>query len=72
MLLISLTKKRLTFYRLLLPIGILLPSIILETVLVNESGKSLSLDNLLLGVLFTSAAILIWKVCTVIGNAKTA
>ena len=64
MLLISLTKKRLTFYRLLLPIGILLPSIILETVLVNESGKSLSLENLLLGVLFTSAAILIWKVRT--------
>ena len=72
-LLLSLTKKRLTFYRLLLPLGILLPSLILESVLVHESGKSISLDNLLLGVLFTSAPMLIWKVRTVVSNiAKTA
>ncbi|MDF5718422.1 MAG: VanZ family protein, partial [Rhizonema sp. NSF051] len=73
MLLLSLTKRRLTFYRLLLPIGILLPSLILESVLLHESGKSISLDNLLLSVLFTSAAMLIWKVRTVLGDiAKTA
>ncbi|MBW4634196.1 MAG: VanZ family protein [Iphinoe sp. HA4291-MV1] len=67
-LLTTLAKRKLTFNRLLLPSGILLPSLILEGILVSNSGKSISLKNLLLGILFTSGTTLIlrWRASMVL------
>lgn len=61
-LLTVLAKRKFYFYKLLLPIGILLPSLILESILVSESGKSISLKNLLLGIFFTTGTLLILRV----------
>ncbi|AFZ23184.1 putative integral membrane protein [Cylindrospermum stagnale PCC 7417] len=61
MLLTTLAKKQLSFYRLLLPSGILLPSLILESILVSDSGKSISLKNLLLGIFFTGGTMLLLR-----------
>ncbi len=55
----TLARRKLNFYRLLLPTGILLPSLILEGILVQESGKTISPKNLLLGILFTAGTMLI-------------
>lgn len=63
-LLTTLAKRKLNFYRLMLPAGILLPSLILEGILVQESGKSISLKNLLLGILFTAGTMFILKART--------
>ncbi len=60
-LLTTLARKKINFYRLLLPAGILLPSLILEGILVQESGKSISPKNLFLGVLFTAGTMFILK-----------
>ncbi len=60
-LLTTLAKRKLNFYRWLLPTGILLPSLILEVTLVQESGKSISPKNLFLGILFTAGTMLILK-----------
>lgn len=70
-LLTTLAKRKLTFNRLLLPSGILLPSVILESILVNDSGKSLSLKSLLLGILFTAGTTLIlrWRASIVLRKA---
>ncbi|ARV61920.1 hypothetical protein BZZ01_27815 [Nostocales cyanobacterium HT-58-2] len=70
-LLTTLAKRKLTFNRLLLPSGILLPSLILEGILVNDSGKNLSLKNLLLGILFTATTTLIlrWRAAMVLRKA---
>ncbi|WP_017315737.1 VanZ family protein [Mastigocladopsis repens] len=67
----TLAKRKLTFNRLLLPSGILLPSLILEGILVNDTGKSLSLKNLLLGILFTAGTTLIlrWRASMVLRKA---
>jgi glycopeptide antibiotics resistance protein len=68
-LLSTLAKRKLTFNKLLLlPGGILLPSLILEGILVNDSGKSLSMKSLLLGILFTSGTTLIlrWRASMVL------
>ncbi|NJR74514.1 MAG: LamG domain-containing protein, partial [Scytonema sp. CRU_2_7] len=64
----TLAKRKLTFNRLLLPCGILLPSLILEGILVSESGKSISLKNMLLSILFTAGAALIlrWRASMVL------
>ncbi|BDA71421.1 unknown protein [Rivularia sp. IAM M-261] len=56
-----LAQKRYTFNRLLLLFAIILPSLILETVLVIYSGKSFSLGNLIFGALFTGVTMLILK-----------
>ncbi|GAB1542569.1 hypothetical protein NUACC21_52430 [Scytonema sp. NUACC21] len=56
-----LAKRKLSFYRFLLFSGILLPSAILEFLLVSESGKSISLSNLLIGVLFTTGTVLLLR-----------
>ncbi|RUT01202.1 hypothetical protein DSM106972_067530 [Dulcicalothrix desertica PCC 7102] len=56
-----LAKKRLIFNRLLLLIAILLPSLLLETMLVIHSGKSFSLENLIIGALFTGVTMLMLK-----------
>lgn len=67
-LLTALARRKLNFYRLLLPAGIILPSLILEGTLVQESGKSISLKNLFLGMLITAGTMLILKART--GNSK--
>ncbi|MBW4670386.1 MAG: VanZ family protein [Cyanomargarita calcarea GSE-NOS-MK-12-04C] len=56
-----LAKKRLIFYRLLLFSGIVLPSLILEIVLVIYSGKSISIENLLMGILFIAGTMLMLR-----------
>jgi glycopeptide antibiotics resistance protein len=55
-----LTQKRFIFSKLVYS-GILIPSLILEGVLVNESGKHFSMKNLLLGVTFTAGTMLVLK-----------
>ena len=45
----------------MLPAGILLPSLILEGILVQESGKDISLKNLILGILFTAGTMIVLK-----------
>ncbi|WP_375512200.1 VanZ family protein [uncultured Nostoc sp.] len=57
-----LAKRRLILSKLLIPGGILIPSLILEGILVSESGKNLSLKTLLLGMLFTGGTMLILRV----------
>ena len=66
-LLTTLARRKINFYRLMLPAGILLPSLILEGTLVQESGKDISPKNLLLGILFTAGTMLILKART--GNS---
>ncbi|AFY56495.1 VanZ like family protein [Rivularia sp. PCC 7116] len=63
-LLTTLAKRKINFYRLLLPAGILLPSLILEGILVQESGKSISPKNIFLGILFTAGTMFILKART--------
>ncbi|MEH1940082.1 MAG: VanZ family protein [Nostoc sp.] len=55
-------KRRLILSKLLIYGGILIPSLILEGILVSESGKNLSLKTLLLGMLFTGGTMLILRV----------
>ncbi|MCC5610255.1 VanZ family protein [Nostoc sp. CHAB 5834] len=57
-----LAKRRLILSNLLIYGGILIPSLILEGILVSESGKNLSLKTLLLGMLFTGGTMLILRV----------
>ncbi|MGM3305265.1 VanZ family protein [Anabaena sp. WFMT] len=54
-------KNRVILSQILVPSGILLPSVILEVILINETDKSLSWKNILLGILFTSGTMLILK-----------
>ncbi|MEH2271343.1 MAG: VanZ family protein [Nostoc sp.] len=56
-----LAKRRLIFSKFLISGGILIPSLILEGILVSESGKNLSLKTLLLGMLFTGGTMLILR-----------
>ncbi|MGD1871537.1 MAG: VanZ family protein [Mastigocoleus sp.] len=58
---ISLAKKKDRFYRYLLPTGILLPSLILESILVINNGKTISWKTLFIGILFTTGTMLILK-----------
>jgi hypothetical protein len=57
-----LAKRKLIFSKLLVYGGILIPSLMVEGILVSESGKQLSLKNLLLGILFTAGTVLIIRV----------
>lgn len=59
---LTLASRSLISSRLVVATGILLPSLILEFILVSDSGKSLSIKNLLLGILFTAGTMLILKV----------
>ncbi|MCJ8280028.1 MAG: VanZ family protein, partial [Rivularia sp. ALOHA_DT_140] len=63
-LLTTLARRKINFYRLMLPAGILLPSLILEGILVQESGKDISLKKLFLGILFTAGTMVILKART--------
>ncbi|WP_308189038.1 hypothetical protein [Nostoc mirabile] len=56
-----LAKRRLIFSNLFIFGGILIPSLILEGILVSESGKNLSLKSLLLGMLFPEGTMLILR-----------
>ncbi|WP_318670517.1 hypothetical protein [Nostoc flagelliforme] len=56
-----LVKRRLILSNLLIYGEIFIPSLILEGILVNESGKNLSLKTLLLGMLFTGGTMLILR-----------
>jgi glycopeptide antibiotics resistance protein len=67
-LLTTLARRKINFYRLMLPAGIILPSLILEGILVQESGKSINPKNLFLGILFTAGTMLILKART--GNSE--
>lgn len=49
-----LVKNSRLIHRLLIILGILLPSLMLETFLVNVYGKEISLRNILLGIFFTA------------------
>ncbi|NMG21092.1 VanZ family protein [Brasilonema bromeliae] len=73
-LLTTLAKRKLTFNRLLLPSGILLPSVILESILVTDGGKSLSLKGLLLGILLTAGTTLTlrWRASMVLKTVRAA
>ncbi|WP_414624380.1 VanZ family protein [Calothrix sp. CCY 0018] len=67
-LLTTLARRKIKFYRVMLPAGIILPSLILEGILVQESGKSINPKNLFLGILFTAGTMLILKART--GNSE--
>jgi glycopeptide antibiotics resistance protein len=60
-LLTILVKKRFSFYRWLVASGIILPSVILESILVIDIGKSISLTNLLLGIFFTGGTMVMLR-----------
>ncbi|WP_414578772.1 VanZ family protein [Anabaena sp. CCY 9402-a] len=55
-----LAKRRFIFSKIVYS-GILIPSLILEGVLVSESGKNFSIKNLLLGITFTAGTMLLLK-----------
>ncbi|MEA5619210.1 VanZ family protein [Cronbergia sp. UHCC 0137] len=57
-----LTQNQLIFSRFITFVGILLPSLFLEIMLVVESEKSFSRKNLLLGILVTAGTILVLKI----------
>jgi VanZ like family len=54
-------KRQYNFKRLMLPCGILLPSLIVENFLIHQSGKSFSFINLGLGIFFTALITLLFK-----------
>lgn len=56
-----LVKNSRVIHRLLIILGILLPSLMLETFLVNVYGKEISLRNILLGIFFTATTAFILK-----------
>ncbi len=56
-----LAKKKLSFYRFLLLTGILLPSLIVESILVISYGKSISLTNILFDIFFIGGTMLILR-----------
>ncbi|MDZ8226042.1 VanZ family protein [Nostoc sp. ChiVER01] len=56
-----LAKRKLILSNFLIYGGILIPSLVLEGILVSESGKNLSLKTLLLGMLFTGGTMLILR-----------
>jgi glycopeptide antibiotics resistance protein len=58
----SLAKRQVIFYWSSLAFGILLPSLILEGVLIAEAGKNLSWKTLLISVLFTAGTMTIFRV----------
>ncbi|KYC41918.1 hypothetical protein WA1_18040 [Scytonema hofmannii PCC 7110] len=67
-----LAKRKIFLYRFLLFSGILLPSLILESILVSENGKSISLRNLLLGIFFTTGTMLVLRLRALMVLKKTA
>ncbi|MDJ0737868.1 MAG: VanZ family protein [Nostocaceae cyanobacterium] len=60
-LLTIMAKRKQITQKILFWSGILLPSLILEAILISENGKNLSWKDLLLGILFTAVTTLILK-----------
>ena len=56
----TLAQGRFIFYPFLY-IGILLPSLIVEVILATDSGRSILVENILLGILITAFTVLILK-----------
>ena len=56
-----LANKKIRFYKFLLFTGVVLPAVILETVLVNHLGKSISITNILGGILLTGSTVLVLR-----------
>ncbi|BAT55646.1 hypothetical protein NOS3756_46390 [Nostoc sp. NIES-3756] len=57
-----LAQQRLIFYRVLFYSGIFIPSLMLESILVTESGKDFSMKNILLGISFTAVTMVFLRV----------
>ncbi|WP_414752824.1 VanZ family protein [Anabaena sp. CCY 9910] len=57
-----LARKKLIFYRILFYSGILIPSLMLEGILVSESGKDFSIKHLLLGISFTAVTMIFLRI----------
>ncbi len=57
-------KRKFNLNRLILVIGIILPSLILESILIHLNGKNLSLINLGLGVFFTACTAVLLQART--------
>ncbi|BCL35671.1 hypothetical protein NSMS1_21180 [Nostoc sp. MS1] len=57
-----LAQKRLIFYRVLFYSGIFIPSLMLESILVSESGKDFSMKNILLGISFTAVTMVCLRI----------
>jgi glycopeptide antibiotics resistance protein len=70
--LIVLAKRKIFLYRFLLFGGILLPSLILESILVSENGKNISFRNFLLGIFFTTSTMLVLRLRALMVLKKTA
>lgn len=56
-----LTRRKVNLYRFLLIGGIVLPSVILEIILAIHFGKTISLTNILMGILLTGSTVLILR-----------
>jgi VanZ family protein len=56
-----LASRKVNFYRFLLISGIVLPSVVLEIIFVIHLGKSVSLTNILIGILLTGSTVLILR-----------
>ncbi|GAA6623139.1 VanZ family protein [Scytonema sp. NUACC26] len=70
--LIVLAKRKIFLYRFFIFGGILLPSLILESILVSENGKNISLRNFLLGIFFTTSTMLVLRLRALMVLKKTA
>jgi VanZ family protein len=57
----TLSQDRFIFYPFLY-IGILLPSLILEVILATDSGRSIQLENILIGILITAFTLVLLKI----------
>ncbi|MUG95489.1 VanZ family protein [Scytonema sp. UIC 10036] len=71
-LLTILAKRKIFLYRFLLLSGILLPSLILESILVSENGKSINFKNFLLSVFLTTGTMLVLRLRALMVLKKTA
>ncbi|MTJ11897.1 VanZ family protein [Anabaena sp. UHCC 0187] len=56
-----LAKRKLSFYKFLVSSGIILPALIVETILVINTGKSIDIANILLGIFFTGITMLLLR-----------
>jgi VanZ family protein len=67
-----LSHKKLSFNRVLLPSGIILPPLILEISLAINTGKNISLTNILIGIFFIGGTLLILRLRASVLVPKTA
>ncbi len=67
-LLTVIAKKKIIFYRILLMVGLLLPSLVLEIILVTEVGKSLSWKYIVFGVFLTASSMFFVRIRKVMIN----